>query len=109
MKNLILALITYGLLIAIGRIVESLGLPVEWRISFVLIATLVFVILVTKLTRSMTKLENGIFTTVLIASLTVSWLKRDVERGVISPFTVAVALIFVGSLTSLLMKRKEVS
>ena len=97
MNNLILALLVYAIILGFGFVIDTLSIPVEHKFTLVILASVVFMALIIRLGKGMSRIENAGFVTILIATLAISWTLKDIERGYITPFTLFILFILVGS------------
>ena len=97
MNNLILALLVYAILLGFGFAIDTLSIPVEHKFTLMILASVVFIVLILRLSKGMSRIENAGFVTILIATLAISWTLKDIERGYITPFTLFILFILVGS------------
>ena len=97
MKKLILALLVYVILLGLGFVIDVSMNSAEHKFMLVLTVLAIFFVPMIRFIRRLSRLENAIFVTILIATLTILQTLRDIERGYITPFTLFAFFILAGS------------
>ena len=111
MKYLVIALLSCAIILGIGFVIDVSGMSVVHKFILTIFISVPFAILVLKLSKRMSRLESAVFVVVLIATLAISWTLRDIERGVISLYTILALFAFAGGVLQVvyLLARRRMS
>jgi len=113
MKYLIIALLAYVAVLGIGFVIDVSGIPVEYKFILVILVSIPFAVLVYKLSKRMSELENAVFVVFLVAPLAISWTLRDIHKGYFSLYTILVLVALVGGVARivylLIRRRREMT
>jgi hypothetical protein len=110
MRNLIAVLLVYIAIIGIGYVIDVSRIAIEHKFMLAILISIVFVILIKRLSKRMSELENTIFAVVLIATFATTWVLRDVKRGSFSLYTFLALFALAGGVARvvyLLIRRKR--
>ncbi len=107
MRSLIVVLSSYFAVLGIGYFVETSKIPIFYKFSLSIALALLVVALILKLRKGMSKFENAVFTVVLVSTLAISWVSRDIGEGKLSIFTVAILFVLLGAIATTVKKFAE--
>ena len=104
MRRLITCLVLYFTLFVYGFVMDLLGIQPTALVFLGLIV--VWVIITLKCFKRLSKFEKEVFVIVVLQTLALSWLWRDLKDGGITLFTVLVMVCAIGAILDFLRRYK---
>ena len=104
MRRLITCLVLYFTLFVYGFVMDLLGIQPTALVFLGLIV--VWVIITLKCFKRLSKFEKEVFVIVVLQTLALSWLWRDLKDGEITLFTVLVVVCAIGAILDFLRRYK---
>jgi len=107
MRRLITCLALYFTLFVFGFVMDLLGIqPTAYEILAFLGLIVVWVIITLKCFKRLSKFEKEVFIIVVLQTLALSWLWRDLKDGEVTLFTVLAVVCAIGAILDFLRRYK---